>query len=300
MGWFFKNKQVSRESRASSGYEFRRSRTITGSSSPNVRSSAEPRSQLKTERLKLHDLKQLRLKLIKILLVLLLLLVLAFWAVENYISNVTILYSQTGRTAPPTSSYQQTIMHYFAYQPLERFGFMLDSSHLETYLRSQHSEILSLKVAKEWYGGGEKFTVTFRKPLLAWQVGSQKFYVDDKGVAFGYNYFGGNVMSVNDQSGVVPDANGAIASRRFIRFLGKLVAAVNGVGKGQVSEVIVPASTREVDLKLANRNYPIKTHIDRDPSQLAEDLKNALKFFDDNHATPAYIDLRVANRAFYK
>lgn len=304
MGWLFKrNKPKSGERRPTSGkddYSFRRSRTLTGTSSTKVQAAAEPRSHLKTDRLKKHDFWQLRLQIVRWLLFMALAAGLIAFGMVNYIKTIEVRPSQPSASQPAIGVYQQDIAKYFAAHMFERFGFLLSSVQLSQFLQSQHTEIASVTVDRDWYGGHVRFKVTFRRPLLMWQVANQKFYVDDKGVAFTYNHFADAIITVSDQSGVVPDAHGAIASKRFVRFLGKLVSSVNGVGKGRVSDVIIPPSTREIDLKLAGRGYIIKTHIDRDPAQQGEDIKRALDYFDSHNITPQYVDVRLASKAFYK
>jgi hypothetical protein len=304
MGWFFnRNKPKSEERRSSlrkDEYSFRRSRTLTGTSSTKVSAAAEPRSHLKTDRLKKHDLWQLQLRVIRWLLLLGICAAIVVFAAINYIRTIDVQVSQPSASQPAINVYQKDIGQYFSSHLFERFGFLLNPTQLNQFLQSQHTEIASVGVDRAWYGGQVRFKIAFRRPLLMWQVANQRFYVDDKGVAFTYNHFTDAIITVSDQSGVVPDAHGAIASKRFVRFLGKLVFSVNGVGKGQVSDVIIPPSTREIDLKLAGRGYIIKTQIDRDPAQQGEDIKRALDYFDSHNITPQYVDVRLASKAFYK
>ena len=79
-----------------------------------------------------------------------------------------------------------------------------------------------------------------------------------------------------------------------------MVGAVNAGDKGAVTDIIIPASTRQVDLKLQGRGYPFKTHTDRDPLQQAEDIINTIKWLDDKKLTPEYVDVRVEGKAYFK
>jgi hypothetical protein len=280
------------------GYVFRRSRTLTGTTSPKVASSASPRSQLKTARLQTHELHQLRNRVLRVLAVLVIGIVILSWLVSTYVATVQIRSLQPGGKLA-TTDYQNTILDYK--HPLERFGFAINRKQLASDMQTLHPEIASIDVDNNWYGGGTQFVAQFRRPVLAWETGGKRFYVDAKGVAFQYDHFGGSYVSVSDQSGISPSVSGGtVASNRFIQFLGKMVGAVNTGGKGSVVEVIIPASTREADLKLQGRGYPIKTHIDRDPLQQAQDILTTLKYFDDKKLTPQYVDVRVAGKAFYK
>lgn len=280
-------------------YAFRRSRTLTGTTSSRVATSAESRGQLKTERLKLHENRQFRRKFMRVLAIVALVALILVYIAFNYIGSVPVTYTQPG-TSPPVSAYMQSAHEYLAAHPLQRFGFSIDARQLESFLQAQHPEITAASLSKAWYGGQSALSVIFRRPLVVWRSRTQTFFVDSEGIAFGYNHFTSPLVTVTDQSGITPDQNQAIASARFIRFLGLLVADVNAIGKGAVASVIIPPATREVDLKLAGRSTLFKTHIDRDPKQQAEDIKRSLDFFDARRVTPQYLDVRVAGKAFYQ
>ncbi|MGD8374178.1 MAG: hypothetical protein PVI21_04995 [Candidatus Woesebacteria bacterium] len=307
MGWFKKNtnkkesgRQPKKMSVDQAGYVFRRSRTLTGSTSAKVKPTAASRSQLKTPRLKAHELYQERKKILRVLGLLALGMMFMAFLIVNYIADCKINYIALTDATPNISEYQSSLKEYFGERPIERFGFLLDTDQINYYMQQKHGEIENFEAYRQWYGGDVEFEVEFRQPILVWQVDSQKFYVDDQGVAFTYDNFKQPLVSVEDKSGISPDSGSSVASRRFIRFLGQLVGAVNTNDQGKVKAVIIPTSTREIDLTLEGREYPIKTHIDRDPLQQAEDISNALKYFDSKNITPQYVDVRVLNKAFYK
>jgi hypothetical protein len=105
---------------------------------------------------------------------------------------------------------------------------------------------------------------------------------------------------VKDQSGISPDA-GAVASNRFLHFLGRVVSLTNASGMTKVNGVIIPPNTtREVDLQLEGRGFVVKTLLDRDPAAQTTDILNMLKYVDAKGIKPQYIDVRIAGKAFYK
>lgn len=299
---FSKRKEPVRQPRggADDGYVFRRSRTLTGTTSPRVTASAEARSQLKTERLKAHELHQLRRRIMRILAVLAVLIGILGYFVASYTRTIVVRASQSGVTVE-VQRYEAAVNDYFAKHPLERFGFALNRKQFSEELATTYPELKSIDVDRSWYGGSEAFVFSFRKPILRWDSGGKTFYVDGQGVAFRYDYFGGKYVKVSDQSGISPSDNGGeVASNRLIAFLGKMVGAVDAGDKGKVADIIIPASTRQIDLKLEGRGYVIKTHTDRDPLGQAQDIIAALKWFDDKKIKPEYVDVRVAGKAFYK
>lgn len=302
--WARKQKQQGRNPRLMQGqesYVFRRSRTLTGTKSAEVAASAPARGQFKTDRIKLMELRAHRRQILMSLGgVGVVIVFLAFVVVNFIVKPGVVLTQETSHAAPATEPYQQTILHYFDDHPFERFGVLLRQPELEAEVTRVHTEVLAVAIERDWHGGNVRFLFTFRQPLLKWQTPAQQFYVDAQGVAFGYNHFAEPSLAVTDQSGVPADDSGIVASTRFIRFLGQLVAAVNGYGLGAVETVIIPPVPRQIDLKLQGREYIIKTNTDRDPSQEAEDIANALKHFDRKGIKPQYVDVRVAHKAFYK
>jgi cell division septal protein FtsQ len=303
MKLFGRKKEPVRNPRAGTddqGYVFRRSRTLTGTTSNKVNPTAESRSQLKTVRLQAHELHQFQRRVARVLVVVMAVIAVLCYLLVTYISTIAVRYSQPGGS-PQTAAYQQTIQQYFTKHPMERFGFSINRKQFASDMQAAHPELSSVDIDKDWYGGNVRFMLQFRHPLLVWETGGHRFYVDNQGAAFEYDHFGGKYVSVSDQSGISPSVSGgSVASNRFINFLGKMVGAVNVADKGQVTDIIIPASTREVDLKLQGRGYPIKTHTDRDPLQQAEDVVNAIKWFDSKKVTPQYVDVRVAEKAYFK
>lgn len=281
-------------------YVFRRSRTITGTKSAEVPTSAPARGQFKTDRLRLMELREHRKQILKFLGGVVIAIGILFFLVVNFILTPKISFTQKGVHQPNTEIYQKSIYTYFDDHPFERFGFALRPADVQEQIMHDHPEVLGVGVQRDWYGGNVQFSIAFRTPLLVWKTGGKQFYVDAKGFAFTYNHFAEPTVSVLDQSGIPPDQSGVVASTRFIRFLGQIVAAVNSYGKGIVQQVIIPPATKEVDLRLQGREYSIRTNTDRDPLQEAEDIANALKFFDQRGIKPQYIDMRVPRKAYYK
>lgn len=281
-------------------YTFRRSRTLTGSLSSEVRTIAEDHSQLKSPRLKLHQLQRHR-RLVATGLGLSLILVVGLgWLVGQFIRLPDdITYTQALNAQPDSAQYNETIQKYFAIHPTERFLFRLQPERLTDFVSDNHAEVESVVVEKRTVGA---FDVAFvlRQPVLSWRSGDSQLYVDTSGVPFRDNYFTEPRVAVDDRSGIKLEDTNVVASNRFIEFLGRIVGGVSQAGLN-VDKVIIPAgTTREVDLQLASRAFPIKTHIDREPSSQAQDVVNAVRYLDSKQVVPQYIDVRIAGKAFYQ
>lgn len=306
MGWWPwpKKQQEKRQPAFMAGqeeYVFRRSRTLTGTTSEKVVASAENRGLLKTERLKLHELKQYRLKTLKAIGAIGAVMGVITFLASVYIASPPLDTPESNGKQPNIDAYARTVQDYFASRPLERFGFVANPTTIQDYILRHHSEVKQALVSRNWFGGDFRLAIYFREPIITWEAAGKKYYVDSQGYAFEYNHFAEPEVSVKDESGISPEVSGgSVASSRFISFLGRMVGALNGYGKGKVEAIILPASTREVDVKLQGRSSLIKTHIDRDPLEQAEDIANALTYFDSKEVKPEYIDVRVAGKAFYR
>jgi hypothetical protein len=275
---------------------FRRSQTLTGSSSPSVRAVGDKQQLLQSERLKKQALHRKRQLLLFILCAVLLVSGATLWLISQYIVQVpTPQYASIASPGVTADlAYKQSITSYLQKRPSERFYFSVDTAQLTQYIAQLHPEVKSVDVV------GRNFTMTLRQPVVVWKVGDTQYFVDKEGYSFEANYFAAPTVSVQDKTGVVAE-NGQIASRRFLGFIGRMVAMLNESGLGQVTEVTLPPNTtRQIDFKIEGKSYYIKTHSDREPSQEIEDLRRVDTYLAQKGINPEYIDLRIKGRAYYK
>ena len=281
---------------------FRRSRTMQGSTSSNVKSANQKKTVLKSDRLKKQQ-QDRRKRIIFILLGIVLIVIIGVWyLISQYAVGVgTISFQPATDKAPPSELYKKAIVDYMSVRPAERFRFALSQERLSQAVSNQLPEV------KKIYKNGAdsnniNFKIELRKPIASWKTSNKQSFVDEEGVSFTHNYFSDPGVSISDNSGVVSQNDTkAVVSERFLRFLGRLIALTNTSGLGEVKEASIPrATTREIDIKLEGRPYLIKTHIDRDPAATVEDIKRVVGFVEQKKITPSHIDVRVTGRAFYK
>ena len=280
------------------GYTFRRSRTIIGTMSETVDAAAQKEAHLKTTRLRLHELHARRRTVLMQLGLVIIVLGLLGYLTASFIGGVTRVALASGSGGVATDGYIHTIRNYLNGHPLEEFSFSLDQQALTSYVATQHTEVGAVSLTTQ--SGQIGFLLELRRPLLVWKTSQGKFYVDGSGVTFTTNAFAEPALSVVDNSGVKTDGS-AVASGQFIRFLGQIVAAINARNIGEVTEVSIPSgTTRELDVRLSGLPYDIKTNIDRDPLQEAEDIARTVAYLKGKGITPTYIDNRVRGKAFYR
>jgi hypothetical protein len=281
-------------------YAFRRSHTLTGSSADTVKTVGESRAQIKSPRIRAHELRQHRRRLVLYLIGVIAVLSAGWLLIGEFTGTIANVVSKPATPRVDTKYYSQLLNEYFAAYPLERFRFAVQPAHLNGFLETKAPEIASAEFSSSNEVGKSDLTATFRQPLVAWEIGRQKYYVDAEGHAFQKNYYDEPSIVVTDQSGIDPNS-GAIASNRFLHFLGRVVALLNQSGAVSVSGVVIPPNTtREVDLKLAGKPYIVKTQLDRDPAEQVSDIVNVVKYLDAKNLKPKYVDVRVGGRAFYQ
>jgi hypothetical protein len=279
-------------------YTFRRNRTLTGSLSSQVAASGEAKAQLKSPRVHAHDLTRQRRHIGSVLLIVLAGASVLYFLVSQLTASVHVKVA--GFSTQPEAVYAETIQSYFAAQPVERLRFLMSGERLIDYLHVKVPEIASVRVEAGSGLGASQFTVTMRKPIAGWTINGKQQYVDETGTAFTRNYFALPAVQIIDNSGIHVEAGKAIASNRFLSFVGRAV----GLAKAQgytVNEVIIPAgTTRQIQLKLDTFSAPVKLSIDRGVGEQVEDMARAIKWLTDHGQSPQYVDVRVAGKAYYR
>lgn len=286
-------------------YSFRRSRTLTGSMASDVVSAAESRGQLRSSRLREHDLRHHRRRLLVILAAalagawLLVQLIYGFipFPAQVYVDNIV------AADTTKTREYQSAVSGYLSANPLKRFYFAHNDVDMSAALTTTHPEIASARIERadnKLIASQSRLVITPKQPVAVWNISGTQLYVDEKGQSFKTNLGKAPTVSVIDRSGLSPQL-GALASSKLIRFIGRLVTLVNTSNVGVVKTVeLPPNSTREVVLRLQDADYPIRTHSDRDPAGQAADVASALRFIKEFEMQPEYLDVRVPSKAFYR
>lgn len=280
-------------------YAFRRSRTMTGSLSNDVRSATEHNASLRSDRLKHHDLKHTRRRIMWLLTGCLAASGVIYGLLGQFIPSVTIVASGAfGDTQQKV--YQDAIQNYLTAHPGERFHFTLNETALTASVQATHAEVQRVSVAPGGFLAPGHATVTLRTAVAVWALHAERYYIDEHGVAFTAAPRTEPTLIVEDNTGIDPADASAVASERMIHYIGRLVTLVQQ-GGFTITKVELPANTsRQVVVYLEGRGYPIRTHLDRDPAAQATDVINAVTYFDSKGLRPEYVDVRVSSKAFYK
>lgn len=277
---------------------FRRNRTLTGSVSSQIVSTNESNAQLKSVRVQTHELAATRRHIGGILLLVLMGCLMLYGLISQFTAGVVVKSHKALLKLDP--GYEQIMQSYFASRPVERLRFLIDANHFNEYVQLRAPEVASVKVEGSAGFGVSAFTVAMREPIAGWSIHQQQQYVDASGTAFERNYFASPTVQIIDNSGAQVQAGQAVASNRFLGFVGRAV----GLAKNQgytVLEVVIPAgTTREVELRLEGVSFPVRFSVDRPAGQQTEDMARVLRWLQSHAITPQYLDVRVSGKAFYK
>lgn len=272
---------------------FKRNRTLSGVISPNLDS---PRS-------KVHHLVNRRRKVFSTFMVVLLATLFLWTLINNFTAKVDISVSGSGISKKVDKTvYERAVQEYLDMNPMERFSFVLNQSSLNSYISSKLPEVLSIKYGSSLGMGKTNFSVKMRQPVAGWIINKEQYYVDSAGVPFVQDYYANPVVKIVDNSGASPTtgAGGAIASNRFLSFVGKVVALSKYRGY-TVTEATLPLNTtRQLEVRLGEGDFLVKMSIDRVVEEQIEDMARAVEYFKSRGQKPDYIDVRVSGKAFYK
>jgi hypothetical protein len=280
-------------------YTFRRNQTFTGSSSSKVASLNEANAHITSPRVQAHTLASHRRQLGVSLIAVICVAAMLFGLVQQFTAQALVVASPDP-TLQLDTSYQQTIQQYLASQPFERFRFALNDSHLQSYMQTMNPEVKSIAADGNAGFGISRFVVNLRQPIAVWSINGHQQYVDASGVAFDKNYYPSPAVQVDDNSGIQVTEGQAVASDRFLGFVGQVV----GLARQQhlvPTKVIIPTgTTRQIELQLQGISYVIKFSVDRPAGEQVEDMARAVKWLQSHSLSPQYVDVRVSGKAFYQ
>ena len=292
------------DSSSSSSALFRRNRTLTGSLISSVPSPNEQSASLQSPRVQTHNLKRKRRSIRLALLSALALIAALSWLLVQIIvvPKVQIVGTDDNNTLAQaaTRDYTAAIQDYLSDNPLERLTININPRNLNRIIQSRFPEVASVSPPAKVSLWTATFAVNLRSPVVYWQSGNTKAYVDNAGIVFDRNVLGGSVIAVEDQTGISADAGNSVISSRFLQFIGKAV----GYFKENnliVTKIALPAdTTRQLLISLNGVGYTIKMTVDRPAAGQVEDAIRAVSYLSGKGIAAKYVDVRVSRRAFYR
>jgi len=282
---------------------FRLGRTLTGSRSPRVASSNELNSEMVSPRAKTHHLVRHRRRLFGRLMIVIIVCVGIYLFLGQLVATVHV-QAIVGNAAmkledDQANKYLSTIDRYFSRRINERFRPNLNASDMIDYLQATHPEIESLDVQLTGGFGEAQIELKMRRPVARWIVNGETQFVNQDGVVFARNYYANPKVTIVDKN-ATKLSGGLVASNRFLSFVGQVVGDLQEEGLTVTKAIIPTLTTRQLEIHIKGVKPYFKLTIDRSAGEQSEDIVRIVHYFKKRGTNPAYVDVRVQGKAFYK
>lgn len=306
---FKKNKKTPnsrpRNSNRSSTESFRRNNTVISRSQREMEQRQQSVTQRQFDRKKKESKSRIKKQMTAIICIGLL----AFLAQRMKISNVKIESNASSKlSSQEANEYSRTILQ--AYNKNTVFGqsWTLDQAGMIEFIKSEFPELRTIETgSKVPFSTTMNTELIFRKAIFTWQDASKKIqFIDADGVLFDKNLDSSvdskKLIAIEDQSGTVLEPGNPVLTTGLVKFIGGVHGAIKPVFAGKnISKVIIPKSTREVQVQVTDIPYLVKFSSQRSVGQQISELTVLLSWLKQRNITPAsYIDLRLQHKAFYK
>ncbi len=281
---------------------FKRGRTMPGTTLHGMRTTDKHALRSATPREKVRHLSYVRQVIMTTLTVVVIAAAILFIIVQQFSATIHVVALNGGKPLTITTTpYVAAIQDYLKQHPLERLRFALDSQSLASAVQASRPEVAAVHQTGNDGFATTRFVLDMRQPVVSWDVADTRYYVDAEGVSFTKNYFAEPRVHIVDNSGIRYTPGTAIASERFLSFVGRIIAFIEQEGSLSVTKVEIPTgTTRQVKLYFKGVKYPALVSIERGPAEQAEDIARSIKYMRSHHKQPRYIDVRVKGKAFYR
>lgn len=224
------------------------------------------------------------------------------WAIWQSIVTVTITTANGASQPLDSKKYTDEIQRYLSAHPFERNRKTVDPAVLTTHMQEKFPEIKQITLDDTHKKIGEAtFAVVMRLPVVSWQTGATRLYVDGNGVSFEHNFYTNPTVQVVDETGIQAVNNHILASNRFLGFIGLVIGHLESQGFMATKVVLPVETTHQLLVSVKGVSYPIKFSTDRSAADQAEDAARAIHYLAAKGIQPSnYMDVRVSARAYYK
>ena len=306
---FNKNKKQttirSRRSGQKPAGSFRRNSTVISRSQRELEQRQQSVTQRQYERKNLDAKRRIQRRVgVGIAVVFLL-----FLAQRLQIGSVSVDSNASSKlSANEKSGYESTVQEEYNKHTIMSQFWLLDNKAFEEAMILRYPEIRSIDVrAAVPFSTDLKTTISFRKAVFVWRdaSGSTQF-VDNSGTLFAKDLDATvntkKLVAIEDQSGTVLEPGNPVLTTGLVQFIGQLHTKIPAVFQGKpITKVIIPRSTREVQLQITDVPYLIKLSSQRTLEEQVDELVLLVNHLQTQKIQPAaYLDVRVPHKAFYK
>ncbi len=279
---------------------FRRNRTITGSTSPRIASGNELNAEMVSPRAKTHHMVHHRRRIFSRLMFVVVACVALYLFLGQLVASVSVATTNEflQLSNSDASKYKQSADLYLNRHINERFHPVLNQATLTSFLQVPHPEIQEAKLVMQGGFGDAQLQLNFRQPVARWIINDRTLFVDESGIVFERNLYPTPALKIVDKNATTLES-GLVTSDRFLGFVGRVVGDLK-TDQLRVTQATIPLlTTRQLELKIKGVPYYFKLTIDRSAGEQVEDITRIVKYFK-GREKPKYVDVRVKGKAFYK
>ncbi len=286
---------------------FRRNTLVTSKSQREVALHKQTVTQRQYDRKKVVRRRKVRLQFLAVGVVVF--LILAGWRLG--ITHVSLkLVDRPMVSQEDKSQYEKGIQEAMSEATFGRQVWLLDKQQLEADIKQKYPEIAQISFTSQApFATGLEAEVRFRDPVFIWQDVSQvQQYIDSQGVLFAINRSAttdvNKLTHIEDESGVVLDPGTSVLGVNLIQSIGQLPTKLPeafGDPSLKIERVVIPTSTREIQVKVAGQPYLIRLSSERDFDEQIRELQTVLAYLKSKNISPGgVVDIRIPHKVFYK
>ena len=216
-------------------------------------------------------------------------------------SSPYIVYAGDSSPYHPKEYYQAKASEVLGSSVKNKSKLTLNTERTEAALLKEFTEFDVVKLTMPIIGRRPTLTAHVRRPALLLGSGSNTYVIDTNGKVVSSSELLSSsqkeiLLRVQDQSGLKAEVGSQVLTSESVAFINEIARQLKDK-KLHVSEVILPATPNEVDVRLKDVGYFIRADITGSARQQA----GAYMAVKESGVTPAeYIDVRVEEKVFYK
>ena len=207
-----------------------------------------------------------------------------------------------------TSAYAKAADQLFAQSFDNRNKLTVDAAGISSSLRREFPELEGVSVALPVFGSQPVVYIQPAEPSLVLATRAGSFVLDTSGRALAA--VGGlspqltalRLPTVTDESGLEPRLGGSALPASDVSFIRTVLAQLDAQHVG-VQRIVLPPVASEVDIYIAGKPYYAKFNM-QDQNGALQQVGTLIATSDDltaqGKSPKAYIDVRLAGRAYYK
>jgi hypothetical protein len=294
-----------RQPRQNVGESFRRNNVVISRSQKELAQHQQSVTQRQMERKRSEMHRRFKRRIITVIAAILLVML----AMRMNPSSITTTSNASSKlNAEKRALYEASWQKSYKKSTFLGQYWMFDEAAFKNLAMHEFPEIEDITVKSSVpFGKNLEVDARFRRAVFTWRDASgETQFVDKNGVLFSKDLDASvdtkKLIGIEDQSGTVLEPGNPVLTTNLVKFVGHLHDKTTSVfPTKQIAKVIVPRSTREIQLQMTGVPYLIKFSSERNLDEQIAELKTLVDYLISKGIQPAsYIDIRVPHKAFYK